>query len=123
MTDVDSEVCTVRFDPLGMQVVSESSQASFSANAAPEAESDLGAAAPEAVEKISMDSLLDCLSGTESALDLDALGLSPVFLIDTDGGVLQIYRYGGRLYYVDPILGAVCEAGCSEDALVAFLQG
>ncbi len=89
---------------------------------APEAQTDPAAPAEEDAEKHSLESLLLCLSGTESELDPDALGLSPLFLIDTDGGVLEIYRYGGNLYYIDPVFGGVYEAGCSQEALVAFLQ-
>ncbi len=96
--------------------------AAAAAPEAPEAQFDLDAPAEEAVEKLSLESLLLCLSGTESELDMDALGLSPVFLIDTDSGVLQIYRYGGRLYYTDPVLGTKYVAGCSEEELIAFLQ-
>lgn len=75
-----------------------------------------------AEEKLSMDSLLSCLSGIETDLDFNALQLTPVYLVDTDAGVLQIYRYNNRLYFTDPLSGIPCAAGCSEAALLRFLQ-
>lgn len=71
--------------------------------------------------KLSMSSLLSCLEGRETDLNLDELPLNPVYLVDTDGGVLEIYRYRGSLYYYDPMSGVPCEAGCSENDLIRFL--
>ena len=73
-------------------------------------------------EKLSMDALLTRLGGLESDLDLQSLQISPVYLIETDGGVLEIYRYNNSLYYTDPLSGILCEASCSETALIQFLQ-
>ena len=76
----------------------------------------------EEEEKISMDALLSCLNGVETELDPSSLQLTPLYLIDTDAGVLQIYRYNNSLYYTDPLTGIFCEAWCSESALIRFLQ-
>lgn len=73
-------------------------------------------------EPVSMNELLLCLAGQSTELDPDALGLSPVYLIETDGGVLALYRYGGGLYYRDPFSGSAREAQCSEAALIDFLR-
>ncbi len=74
-----------------------------------------------AEEKISMSSLLFCLAGTETDEDLDALPLYLVYLIETDEGVMEIYRCQNNLYYYDPRNGAPCEAGCTENQLIRFL--
>ena len=74
-------------------------------------------------DKISMSELLFCLEGSETDLDLDELPLTLVYLIDTDGGIVEIYRYARTLYYFDPFSGAACEAGCSENDLIRFLAG
>lgn len=71
--------------------------------------------------ELSMSSLLFCLEGRESDVDPDALPLSPVYLINTDNGVLEIYRYQNELFYYDPMSGVLCEAGCSENDLIRFL--
>ncbi len=76
-----------------------------------------------AEDRIAMDDLLMTLSGIPVEMDLDELQLSPVYMIDTDGGVLEIYRYNGALYFSDPLTGTPCRAGCSETALILFLQG
>lgn len=73
-------------------------------------------------EKLSMDSLLVCLGGVETTLDFQSAAMDPVFLIDTDMGVLQIFRYNRSLYFTDPYTGIPCEASCSEAALIRFLQ-
>jgi hypothetical protein len=73
--------------------------------------------------ELSMSSLLFCLDGRESDVDPDALPLSPVYLINTDSGVLEIYRYRNELFYFDPMSGVLCEAGCSENDLIRFLAG
>jgi len=75
-----------------------------------------------AEEKMSMDSLLLQLSGVETSLDFSSLSLNPIYLIDTDVGVLQIYRYKNSLYFTDPFTGIPCEATCSEASLIRFLQ-
>ena len=75
-----------------------------------------------AEEKLSMDSLLIRLAGVETELDFQSAALEPVFLIDTDLGVLQVYRYNKGLYYTDPYTGIPCQATCSEAALIRFLQ-
>ena len=73
-------------------------------------------------EKLSMDSLLLQLSGVETGLDFSEHSMNPVYLIDTDVGVLQIYRYNNSLYFIDPYTGIPCEATCSEASLIRFLQ-
>ena len=82
--------------------------------------------APEAElreeEKLSMDALLTQLGGVASDLDLQSLQLQPVYLIETDGGVLEIYRFDNSLYYTDPLSGLLCRVSCSETALIRFLQ-
>lgn len=75
-----------------------------------------------AEDKLSMDSLLLQLSGVETDLDFSAHSLNPIYLIDTDVGVLQIYRYNNSLYFTDPYTGIPCEAMCSEASLIRFLQ-
>ena len=87
-----------------------------------EAASHVYADMEEEAEPISMNELLLRLEGQSTELDLDALGLSPVYLIETDGGVLALYRYGGGLYFKDPFSGSVREAMCGEASLIAFLQ-
>ena len=87
-----------------------------------EADSDVYADMEEEAEPISMNELLLRLEGQSTELDLDALGLSPVYLIETDGGVLALYRYGGGLYFKDPFSGSLREAMCGEASLIAFLQ-
>ena len=76
-----------------------------------------------AEDRIAMDDLLMTLAGIPVEMDLDELQLSPVYMIDTDGGVLEIYRYNGGLYFSDPLTGTPCRAGCTETALILFLQG
>lgn len=73
-------------------------------------------------EKLSMDSLLVRLGGVETELDFQSVAMDPVFLIDTDMGVLQIFRYNRSLYFTDPYTGISCEASCTEAALIRFLQ-
>ena len=73
-------------------------------------------------EKLSMDSLLIHLGGVETELDFQSVAMDPVFLIDTDMGVLQIFRYNRSLYFTDPYTGIPCEASCTEAALIRFLQ-
>ena len=74
-------------------------------------------------DKLSMDSLLLQLSGVETDLNFSSYSTNPVYLIDTDIGVLQIYRYNNSLYFTDPYTGIPCEATCSEASLIRFLQG
>ena len=73
-------------------------------------------------DKLSMDSLLLQLSGVETDVDFSSQTMNPVYLIDTDIGVLQIYRYNNSLYFIDPFTGIPCEAMCSEASLIRFLQ-
>ena len=70
---------------------------------------------------ISMSALLFCLEGSESELDPELLPVSPTYLIATDAGVVEIYRYRNDLYYYDPLSGVLCEADCSENDLIRFL--
>ena len=70
---------------------------------------------------ISMSALLFCLEGSESELDHELLPVSPTYLIATDAGVVEIYRYRNDLYYYDPLSGVLCEADCSENDLIRFL--
>ena len=98
----------------------------FGANISEDAESNEdGGVWPDAHEsdegKISMSALLFCLEGRESELDPELLPVSPTYLIDTDAGVVEIYRFHNTLYYYDPMSGALCEAGCSENDLIRFL--
>ena len=75
-----------------------------------------------AEEKLSMDSLLLQLSGVETDPSFSFQSMNPVYLIDTDIGVLQIYRYNNSLYFTDPYTGIPCEATCTEASLIRFLQ-
>ncbi|MBO6040135.1 MAG: hypothetical protein J6P58_02905 [Oscillospiraceae bacterium] len=70
---------------------------------------------------ISMSALLFCLEGSESELDPELLPVSPTYLIATDAGVVEIYRYRNDLYYYDPLSGILCEADCTENDLIRFL--
>ena len=73
-------------------------------------------------DKLSMDSLLLQLSGVETDIDFSSRAGNPVYLIDTDIGVLEIYRYNNSLFFTDPFTGIPCEAMCSEASLIRFLQ-
>lgn len=91
-----------------------------------ESEEDGGAWSDEAAGEdsgISMSELLFCLEGSESELDPELLPVSPTYLIATDAGVVEIYRYRNDLYYYDPMSGILCEADCTENDLIRFLAG
>lgn len=85
--------------------------------AAPMALAD-AAAAPA----LSMDALLDFLSGTEIAQTNESAANEADFRIETDEGVLEIAKRGGALCYRDPRTGTMLASSRSEEALQAFLE-
>lgn len=85
--------------------------------AAPMALAD-AAAAPA----LSMDAVLDFLSGTEIAQTNESAANEADFRIETDEGVLEIAKRGGALCYRDPRTGTMLASSRSEEALQAFLE-
>ena len=81
------------------------------------AAADSGALTLDLSGTLDMAALLKTLDGEEVRLALDLVAEGPTYCLIASDGELELYRYGGELYYFDPVSRAPMRTQIGEDVL------
>lgn len=99
-------------DSAGAELYSTAAAAESTAAAA-----DSGALTLDLSGTLDMAALLKTLDGEEVRLALDLVAEGPTYCLIASDGELELYRYGGELYYFDPASRAPMRTQIGEDVL------